>query len=790
MKFACQLEAYQLPEWKGHYFPYDFFKRRLQEISAGACAAAAAQLQRASSSPRALSPGALSFRGSVSSEASSEDPHTAMQLWWQCAEKEAVRIGARVDQRHRELLEQWRNLAEMHCEHGGVEELRLLEGLQRVAHGLTRLQSFAELNHAALYKIAKKFDKLQGSSSGLTVQLPRLVQASGLDDTQRFESLEAQIRGSMLKCSKCEGLEASPRVALYVACLSRSHAQVGSVGTDPTFLRAERMLFFFLGCCMTLFLTIVILISLPDVQPETFDSAYFLSSFAVFRVVWSVMLLFWCMGTVARVCEGNFINHTFILSVDPRCRVGPSYLFGKAALLTSLWILALGMYVLDYKWMLLPTVAQKRVSLYRSSWRFVLYPSAILGLMLLMLLWPSSVCRGRYKLGLLGSVGRTCLAPLFTVSFCDNLVGDVMTSLAKPLEDIPAAICYLASHHPQLPEAVQSFIESGDTCPRWVHFSVAPVIAGAPFVFRLLQCARRYRDTRECKHIWNLGKYASSILVVVVGRTWKKGTVVVAASLLATAYAATWDVSMDWGLDFAFLSGACRRRRAGAPTPPVDAPGGVANGAAGVPSEPPLGAAQTSKNCEHSDGNGIGAHSGLALSLLGFEDSGPHCEASTAVGAADLCAAPTAVAPSDSASSRPVAESSAAPAAAASMGCGTTEGHQVPKRHFGPKTYCIAACLDVAMRMTWVLTLVPISLLSDDIVQRAVLQTSIATVEILRRSMWTVLRIEYEQVSNASRFRVLHWVPLQMGPMREQPFPSAEMGCLPAVGPRSPGITR
>merc|ERR1711953_493490 len=67
--------------------------------------------------------------------------------------------------------------------------------------------------------------------------------------------------------------------------------------------------------------------------------------------------------------------------------------------------------------------------------------------------------------------------------------------------------------------------------------------------------------------------------------------------------------------------------------------------------------------------------------------------------------------------------------------------------------------MGVSARMTWVLTLMPITLLSDNIIQRAVIQHSVIVVEIARRSMWSILRIEHEQVANSSGYRALLWVP-------------------------------
>lgn len=104
------------------------------------------------------------------------------------------------------------------------------------------------------------------------------------------------------------------------------------------------------------------------------------------------------------------------------------------------------------------------------------------------------------------------------------------------------------SHHPQLEASMQRFVKNGNTCPAWEHEIVSPLIAALPFWFRLWQCARRYQDTRQRRHLLNMGKYASSLLVVVVSSPGWPLWAVIVASAFATAYAAAWDVCMDWGL--------------------------------------------------------------------------------------------------------------------------------------------------------------------------------------------------------------------------------------------------
>jgi len=59
-------------------------------------------------------------------------------------------------------------------------------------------------------------------------------------------------------------------------------------------------------------------------------------------------------------------------------------------------------------------------------------------------------------------------------------------------------------------------------------------------------------------------------------------------------------------------------------------------------------------------------------------------------------------------------------------------------------------------------TLVPLHVFINDSVTREVVRTLLATIEILRRSMWAILRIEHEQNTNASGFRAALIVPVEI----------------------------
>ena len=235
---------------------------------------------------------------------------------------------------------------------------------------------------------------------------------------------------------------------------------------------------------------------------------------------------------------------------------------------------------------------------------------------------------------------------------------------------------------------MERFIRNGSTCPSWEASYVQPLIGGAPFWFRLLQCARRYYDTGQRRHLLNLGKYAASLLVVVLSRPGYPKWIVILASAVATCYAAIWDVTMDWGLgvEEIFL--------------------GRLNG--------------------HGDG-------GIILSPRGRHDSymgeSPQSWQGSAV----------------------------------ELNLMRQTQNSQPSRHFPRRVYYIAIMMDILLRLTWVLTLMPVTILTTDIVAREILHCFMTVAEIFRRTFWAILRIEYEQVANASGYRALLWVPMKVG---------------------------
>lgn len=84
------------------------------------------------------------------------------------------------------------------------------------------------------------------------------------------------------------------------------------------------------------------------------------------------------------------------------------------------------------------------------------------------------------------------------------------------------------------------------------------------------------------------------------------------------------------------------------------------------------------------------------------------------------------------------------------------------RRCFFPgMVYIAIAALDVALRSTWLLTYLPDcrAFVSASTFNSECFSFAIGVLELFRRAIWAIIRLEHEHLSNAGRFRSVCWVP-------------------------------
>jgi len=161
----------------------------------------------------------------------------------------------------------------------------------------------------------------------------------------------------------------------------------------------------------------------------------------------------------------------------------------------------------------------------------------------------------KHRLYFLRLVFHTCcLAPMAPVSFSENLFADFLTSIGRPLKDLAYTGCYLSHWRGMDVLEIRSNCHASDGLA-WYSLQLILVM---PLVIRVSQCIRRIRDTGvRFPHLLNCGKYATAIFVSILAaaRLTRLGLsagevqrVRIAGYFLATVYAATWDLAVDFGL--------------------------------------------------------------------------------------------------------------------------------------------------------------------------------------------------------------------------------------------------
>ncbi|KAI9253229.1 EXS family-domain-containing protein [Sporodiniella umbellata] len=144
---------------------------------------------------------------------------------------------------------------------------------------------------------------------------------------------------------------------------------------------------------------------------------------------------------------------------------------------------------------------------------------------------------------LCNTLGRIVFSYCFPVEFRDFFIADELNSLAYSFWTISYFFCAYVYH----------WLDFGDNCPVKL-FWFTPFLASLPPWWRLLQCLRRYKDSKEKVHLVNGLKYVTSILAALVtGFRRMHNTLVmdiiwIVCCTISSIYTSAWDVKMDWGL--------------------------------------------------------------------------------------------------------------------------------------------------------------------------------------------------------------------------------------------------
>lgn len=247
---------------------------------------------------------------------------------------------------------------------------------------------------------------------------------------------------------------------------------------------------FFVGISVAILLIILFLLSISNLD----EVSHWNNVYLVYRCVSLPIIALWYFGFNCIIWTKTTIDYVFILELDVRRHIRYQQLFLLLGIITS-GLLTSGMLYLFQA---------------RGDFRLGLpaeyFPFLGVLFVLCITLCPFNLFYRGSRWWLLETLYRIVTSPLHRVEFRDFFVADQLTSLAMFFGDANFVVCYYWYGF---------WSTKGESNCHALYLGMKPLFAALPFIWRVLQCARRFRDTKEFAHIYNLFKYCTGLLVIV-----------------------------------------------------------------------------------------------------------------------------------------------------------------------------------------------------------------------------------------------------------------------------------
>ncbi|KNA21559.1 hypothetical protein SOVF_042110 [Spinacia oleracea] len=170
---------------------------------------------------------------------------------------------------------------------------------------------------------------------------------------------------------------------------------------------------------------------------------------------------------------------------------------------------------------------------------------------LMLLISPFDIFYLSSRYYLLRTLWRIVL-PLQAITFSDFFLADILTSMSKVLSDLERSVCRMV--HRQV--ATIAWFEADSVCGS--HSVAIPVVLVLPYIFRLFQCLRQYKDTGEKSSLLNALKYSTAVPVIFLSALkyhvfpdkWTNiyRPLWLMSSVLNSTYSFYWDITRDWDM--------------------------------------------------------------------------------------------------------------------------------------------------------------------------------------------------------------------------------------------------
>ncbi|XP_057777195.1 phosphate transporter PHO1 homolog 3-like [Salvia miltiorrhiza] len=385
---------------------------------------------------------------------------------------------------------------------------------------LRLLKSYSFLNIMAFSKIMKKYDKV--ASRNASKSYMKMVDNSYLGSSDEVSKLMERVE------------------AMFIKHFSNSNRSKGMNILRPKRKReTHRITFsmgFLFGCTTALIIALILIIRARHILDKQGRVLYMETMFPLYSLFGFIVLHMMMYAANVYFWRRYRVNYSFIFGFKEGTELG----YREVLLLGfSLSVLALASVLANLDMEMDPITAD-----YKPITE--LLPLGLVALVIVIILCPFNILYRSSRYFLLVCIFHCLLAPLYKVTLPDFFLADQLTSQVQALRSLEFYICYYGwgdyKHR-------RNNCKSND-----VFNTFSFIIAGLPYMWRLLQCLRRVYDERDPHQGYNGLKYLLTIIAVCArtaytlneGPAWK--IIAWITSIIAMILSTYWDIVVDWGL--------------------------------------------------------------------------------------------------------------------------------------------------------------------------------------------------------------------------------------------------
>jgi hypothetical protein len=451
----------------------------------------------------------------------------------------------------------------------------------------------------------------------------------------------------------------------------------------------------------------------------------------VFRGTLLYILYTWLWGVNLYVFRQNRINHVFIFDFDPNDNLNHIKVFKviiiriiycstyihsfykkTSSVLSIIWVIYFFLYI---------GAAKERITLIPIDIKY--YPLALALTLIFIVVFPFHIFHLSARITLLKVLGNLVVTPFGRADFRECFVADILTSMVIPITDTMYMFCYFFSN-----TWFNNPTANHNKCHD-INRYAGPCLTFLPYAWRLLQCLKKYYETRMKSHLMNGLKYCSAMVVITLNtlhvnleeeREWAPFRYIwLCFVIFSTLFSFWWDIQMDWGLvSFGKKSATSTR-------------------AVFINSDLPIEeSAPTISKTEEETTSLLGSHTSQFYNGTNSTDSVLTPLSADSRASVDLVRRRSKV--------RRLWRK--------------VKPNFRDKRFFSSHTYIIMSAFNFVARFAWAGT---ISTFFDT--YKDYLKILFGSIELVRRCSWSVLRLEWAVVSNSEGYRRHTTVPLPTG---------------------------